>query len=100
MSIADTASLLLDILPSIQSRKKLENFSSLDQTIDASFPWAQLPPENSRIKTEENPFSVASRMNRSNYEDQARAEALTQALRQIRAKHAAKPSASRITRQP
>lgn len=98
MSIAEQALSLLDILPSIESRKSLENFSNLDHTIDASFPGASALAEGRGESTEENPFSVASRMSRSNYEDQARAEALTQALRQIRARHAAKPANSRVLR--
>ncbi len=99
MSLAEQALFLLDIPPSIRSRMSLENFSSLDQTIGASFPGTLSPVETGKTITETNPFSVASRMSRSNYEDQARAEALTQALRQIRASHAAKPSHPRNTGQ-
>lgn len=96
MSLAEQALYLLDILPSIRNRKSLENFTSLDQTIRASLPDAPAIPAEPRpaAATEANPFFVASRMNRSNYEDQARAEALTQALRQIRASHAAKSTRS------
>jgi hypothetical protein len=100
MSIAEQALFLLDILPSIKHRKSLDNFSNLDQTINASFPGANAPEEVNKVeRTEENPFSVASRMSRSNYEDQARAEALTQALKHFRAKNAAKPTSSRVIRQ-
>jgi hypothetical protein len=95
MSLAEQALFLLDIPPSIRSRKSLENFSSLDQTIVASFPGTQAPAEPGKTVAEANPFFVASRMSRSNYEDQVRAEALTQALRQIRASNAAKSSQSR-----
>jgi hypothetical protein len=97
MSLAEQALSLLDILPSIESRNKLENFSSLDQTIVASFPGTSSHSEVAKPTPEANPFSVASRMSRSNYEDQARAEALTQALRQIRASNASKSSTSRVT---
>jgi hypothetical protein len=97
MSLAEQSLFLLDILPSIQSRNRLENFSNLDQTIGASLPGTQAPAEVVRTVAEANPFSVASRMSRSNYEDQARAEALTQALRQIRASNASKSSTARIT---
>lgn len=96
MSLAEQALFLLDILPSIQSRNKLENFSDLDQTITASLPGTISPAETAaKIAAEPNPFHVASRMSRSNYEDQARAEALTQALRQIRASNASKSSGAR-----
>ncbi len=96
MSLAEQALFLLDILPSIQSRNRLENFSSLDQTIETSLPGTQtVSVETVKTISEPNPFSVASRMSRSNYEDQARAEALTLALRQIRASNAAKSSAAR-----
>ena len=95
MSLAEQALFLLDIQPSIRSRSNPENFSNLDQTIVASFPGTPAPVESAKAVVEANPFSVASRMNRSNYEDQARAEALTQALRQIRASNAAKLSQSR-----
>ena len=97
MSLSEQALFLLDIQPSIRSRKNPENFSSLDQTIVDSFPGTPAPAEEERrVVTETNPFSVASRMSRSNYEDQARAEALTQALRKIRASHASKPGGSRV----
>jgi hypothetical protein len=99
MSLAEQALFLLDIQPSIRSRKNPENFSSLDQTIVASLPGTQVQVDAARTVTEANPFSVASRMSRSNYEDQARAEALTQALRQIRASHASKSTNARNTRQ-
>ena len=98
MSLAEQALFLLDILPSIRSRSNPENFSSLDQTIGASLPGTAEPEQVAAAVVEASPFSVASRMNRSNYEDQARAEALTQALRQIRASHAAKLQQQRTTR--
>ncbi|MGZ3701799.1 MAG: hypothetical protein ACXWSD_08390, partial [Bdellovibrionota bacterium] len=90
MSLAEQALFLLDIQPSIRSRTNPENFSNLDQTIVASLPGLVEPAPETKTVAEANPFSVASRMSRSNYEDQAKAEALTRALRQIRASHAAK----------
>lgn len=98
MSLAEQALFLLDIQPSIRSRSNPENFSNLDQTIVASFPGTAEPPKVAAAVVEANPFSVASRMSRSNYDDQARAEALTQALRQIRASHAAKLQSARNSR--
>lgn len=97
MSLAEQALSLLDILPSIQSRNKLENFSDLGQTIVASLAGTQIPVQAVAAEAETNPFHVASRMSRSNYEDQARAEALTQALRQIRASNASKSSGAKFT---
>ena len=90
MSLAEQALFLLDIPPSIRSRARLENFTCLEQTIEASLPGTQEAPVAREAATESNPFFLASRMSRANYEDQARAEALTQALRQIRASNAAK----------
>lgn len=98
MSLAEQALFLLDIQPSVLSRKNLDNFSNLDQTIVASLPGTSSPVET-KTEAEPNPFFVASRMNRINYEDQSRAEALTLALRQIRASHAAKSQSSRSSRQ-
>jgi hypothetical protein len=95
MSLAEQALFLLDIQPNIRNRKNPENFSSLEHTIVASLPGTQEQIRESQPIKETNPFSVASRMNRANYEDQARAEALTQALRQIRASHATANSTRR-----
>lgn len=92
MSLSEQALFLLDLPPNILSRQNLENFSSLDHAVVASLPGMPVPVEISEVKAESSPFSVASRMNRASYDDQARAEALTQALRQIRASHAAKSS--------
>jgi hypothetical protein len=99
MSISEQALSLLDIVPSIASRKKLENFSSLDSEINASFPGASLPP----VLPEENPaslpYAVASRMGRPNYEEQAKADALFKALRQMRANNSKRsPNGSRVLR--
>lgn len=93
MSLAEQALFLLDIPPSAHNRTKLENFPCLEQTIEASLPGTQEPAESLESPAEANPFFVASRMSRANYEDQARAEALTQALRQIRASNASKRGA-------
>ena len=95
MSLAEQALFLLDIQPNIRNRKNPENFSSLEQTIDSSLPGTAVTLSEATTIGEASPFSVASRMSRSNYEDQARAEALTQALRQIRASHATANSARR-----
>lgn len=99
MSLAEQALFLLDIQPSIRSRQNPENFSSLDQTIFASLPGMPIREERTAAPVEQSPFSVATRMSRSNYEDQARAEALTQALRQIRASHASSATSARRPRQ-
>ncbi len=93
MSLAEQALFLLDIPQSIKNRLKLENFTCLEQTIVASFPGTEEKKAEAPApapSTETDPFFVATRMNRPHYEDQARAEALTQALRQIRASNASK----------
>ena len=100
MSIAEQALSLLDIFPSMQSRVKLDNFSSLDLVIGASLPGAAsaaaepapaVASSPSPVTTE-SLYSVASRMGRANYEEQAKAEALLNALRQMRAKNGARNS--------
>ncbi|MGE3263303.1 MAG: hypothetical protein AB7K68_16100 [Bacteriovoracia bacterium] len=99
MSIADQALFLLDIPPSANRRKKLENFFDLEQTIRAAFG----EPETLTAKKTEAPpapYSVASRMNRANYEDQARAEALTSALQKLRASHQSRMANGRVIREP
>jgi hypothetical protein len=99
MSIAEQALSLLDIFPSVQSRSRLENFSSLDLVIGASLPGSQAPLKEAEPAVTENLYSVASRMGRANYEEQAKAEALLNALRQMRAKNAARSiQTSRVLR--
>lgn len=103
MSIADQALFLLDIPPSANRRKKLENFFDLEQTIRASLRAAFGEPEILAAKKTEAPpapYSVASRMNRANYEDQARAEALTSALQKLRASHQSRMANGRVIREP
>lgn len=97
MSIAEQALSLLDIFPSIQNRTRLENFTNLDGVIVASFSpsGSSLPPlaESSPAPVSaENLYAVASRMGRANYDEQAKAEALLNALKQMRAKNAARPN--------
>lgn len=99
MSIAEQALSLLDIFPSIQNRTKLENFSNLDGVIFASLApagsslpaMAEATSPSAPINAE-NLYSVASRMGRANYDEQAKAEALLNALKQMRAKNAARPN--------
>ena len=89
MSIADQALFLLDIPPSIDRRKKPENFSDLEPTVRASLKTVMGESEPAPAQAEAPPasYSVASRMNRANYEDQAKAEALMNALQKLRASH-------------
>jgi hypothetical protein len=99
MSVAEQALSLLDIFPSMQSRSRLENFSSLDLVIGASLPGSQAPLQEAEPAVTENLYSVASRMGRANYEQQAKAEALLNALRQMTAKNAARSiQTSRVLR--
>lgn len=94
MTITEQALCLLDILPSIKSRRLLENFLDMDRTVIASLEQASIEPIPDT--TVNMPYSVASRLNRSNYEDQAKSEALMKALKQIRATHANKPKSNII----
>ena len=94
MSITEQAIYLLDISPSIQKRKCLENFASLESEIRDSIagPAPALPPEAiAALPEKHTPYAVAARMGRSNYEEQAKAEALHNALRQMRAKRGKPP---------
>ncbi|RZA08644.1 MAG: hypothetical protein EOP11_04280 [Proteobacteria bacterium] len=113
MSISEQALFLLDIQPSISARKSLENFGNLDPEINESISPAEARPESqaaaasdgkedagttpaldpsSILASVQTPFAVAARMGRPDYEEKAKAEALHQALRQMRAKHASKSS--------
>lgn len=112
MSISEQALFLLDIQPSKAKRQCLDNFSSLDPEIFLSIcppeagsgigaiegaslgEEAAAPAENpaSILASVQTPFAVAARMGRPDYEEKAKAEALHQALRQMRAKHATKRS--------
>ena len=86
MSIAEQALFLLDIETSEKSRRQLDCFKNIDSFILQSFSGETEPVAPASIAPADtmNAFSVASRLSRSNYEDQARAEALTNALRKIR----------------
>lgn len=91
MSLSEQALFLLDIFPSIQKRKKLERFHDLDQTIEQSL-YEKPYTEKVEIRAEKPvTYNLASKWAKANYEDQAKADALTHALQQIRAKHASKP---------
>lgn len=102
MSIADQALFLLDIPPSADRRKKLENFFDLEPTIGASLrammpePVAATAPAAEATPAS---YAVASRMSRANYEDQARAEALMSALQKLRASHQSRLANGRVIRQ-
>ena len=88
MNIAEQALFLLDLAPSILNRKKIQNFSDLEPVVQASLRPAPEPAEESAKPTLAAPsYSVASRMGRANYDDQARAEALMNALQKLRANH-------------
>lgn len=110
MTIAEQALILLDILPARRKRRKLENFSDLETTVrDSLGPAAALAnpveeplamPAPSAPSPASVPYSMATRMQRPDYEDQARADALTNALRQLRAANQSKfRNGSRVIRQ-
>lgn len=91
MSIAEQALFLVDLSPNLEQRRRIEAFSDLDQTISASFASPEARPAETEPKPQTGAFSVAARLSRSNYEDQARAEALMHALRQIRVSNVQTP---------
>lgn len=96
MTISEQALFLLDIDPSLANRRKLENFFDLDGIVNASFDSNSSAPAITIEETDPKPFSVASRLSRSNYENQAKSEALMEALKQIRAGNASKPRSTII----
>ena len=88
ISIGEQALILLDISPSVQRRRRLENFSSLDPVIDDSISEGSAPRSPEAVAAPLAPYAVAARMGRSNYEEHAKAEALMNALRQMRGRNA------------
>lgn len=103
MTLAEQALYLIDLGPLVKKRKNLEFFPSLDAMISGSFtvtaPLVNAPAEQAAAPASStNSFSIASRLGRSNYDDQARAEALINAIKKIRASHAAKKTDSRFIR--
>lgn len=97
MIIAEQALHLLDLSPNTELRKKIENFLDLEQLVSSSF-GAAAPVGKTEWEPERaGAYSVAARLNRSNYEDQARAEALMNALRQIRVSNGQSPRVLRRT---
>lgn len=91
MSIAEQALFLVDLSPNLEQRRKLEAFSDLEQTISASFASPEACAKEAEQSPQSGAFSVAARLSRSNYEDQARAEALMHALRRIRVSNVQTP---------
>lgn len=97
MTISEQALFLLDIAPSHLKRKKMETFVDLDGVVNDSFLTSAIEVAESPAAPEHtNPFSVASRLQRTNYESHAKSEALMEALKQIRASHATKPRSTII----
>ena len=96
MSIAEQALFLLDLKPNKTKQKRIDHFQDLSSLVDASIFGTEPVQEEQKIETP-NSFSVASRLQRPDYEDQARVEALMSAIRKIRANHVGKNS-SRIIR--
>lgn len=100
MSISDQALSLLDIQPSKAKRQCLDSFASLESEIIESIapaPVGEASPAAPAsvadlLSSVQTPFAMAARMGRPDYEEKAKAEALHEALRQMRAKHAAKRS--------
>lgn len=89
MTIAEQALFLLDLRPSELHRKNLESFSNLDSLVSGSVGIQPVADPINAIAPQTNSFSVASRISRSNsnYEEQAKAEALMNALKHIRSKN-------------
>lgn len=82
-SISEQALYLLDLLsPRQRKMKSVELFAHLNPLILSSFAEPERKePAKAQVQ---NTYSVASRLNRSNYEDHAKAEALLAALKQLR----------------
>lgn len=96
MTISEQALFLLDIPPASSKRKKMESFFDMDSVVSASFGIEMQAPQQTQEDPVSNPFSVASRLNRSNHESHLKSEALMEALKKIRASHVSRPRSSII----
>jgi len=95
-SISEQALFLLDDFHSYQSRKKIDFFSSIDQCVIDSFSTPNTKEKNSSLASSNNttPFVVAARLSRTNYDEQAKSEALLHALQKLRTRSPATISES------
>lgn len=85
MKFAEQALILLDLPSNINLARRLDHFPDIESMVNSSFEKNILPeekPEQMAASTES--FTVASRMGRVNYDEQAKAEALVSALAKIR----------------
>lgn len=98
MTISEQALFLLDIDSSLSKRRKVENFTDLDTLVNDSLESKPTDTSQPAQEDDSKPFSVASRLSRSNYDTHAKSEALMEALKQIRASHASKPRSTIIRR--
>ncbi len=100
-NISDQALLLLDDFHSSRSRKKMDLFADLEEHVTNSLQTSK--PASSAISSSENanPFTVAARLGRSNYEEQAKSEALLSALKKLRSRpleNKGMPNSGRVLR--
>ena len=91
-SLSEQALHLIDIAPCVSKRRRLDNFANLDPEIGVSISSGVLAAPEAPPAPPAAPYSVAARLDRPQYEEQAKAEALMNALRQMRSKHGAKSS--------
>jgi hypothetical protein len=85
VTISDQALFLLDDCFGHDRRTRLDIFSQLEAFVSSSLNGTIQAPATAEIPTSTlSTFTVAARLNRTNYDDQARAEALLAALQKIR----------------
>ena len=86
LTINDQALLLLDDSVAREKRNQLDVFAGIAHLVSTSF-TEKAPPiigEQTKSTGNASSFTVAARLGRTNYDDQARAEALITALKKLR----------------
>ena len=104
LSISEQALLLLDDKLSPQKRNSLDFFANVDHFIQSSLGLKQEntkagPSPSSSEQASSNAFTVAARLGRGNYEENAKNEAIVNALQRLRNRpDTSKYSSGRIIR--
>jgi len=92
MKFAEQALILLDLPTNSNLSRRLDRFPDIESMVNSSFEETILPVERLEIPTSTESFTVASRMGRVNYDEQAKAEALVTALEKIRSNNSRRGS--------
>jgi hypothetical protein len=84
MTVSDLANFLLDDTSAVSRRCQLDLFKDLDQTILSTFDKTQPAPVAEALPVANGSYVVASRLGRTNYEANAKKEAISKALQAMR----------------